>query len=151
MKIDIITVPFDVAMGEFKKDIIDKNINTRKILNYNAKMIKVGGKYFWSILVEYEEYEGMEKIQKLDKKNEFSEAQKALYQSLVNWRKEKSTTLGLPAYVLCNNAQISDIVRTKPTTKTELLAINGIGEKKVNEYGDDIIKIITDFCKKEKK
>ena len=46
------------------------------------------------------------------------------------------------AYWIFNNATLVDLATRMPITREELLSISGIGEKKVEMYGDEIVRII---------
>ena len=48
-------------------------------------------------------------------------------------------------YFVFNNKVIEQIVLEQPTTKEQLLSISGFGEKKWQEYGEDIIAIVKEF------
>ena len=45
-------------------------------------------------------------------------------------------------YVIFNNVTLVDLATRQPMTREELLTISGIGEKKVELYGDEIVMII---------
>lgn len=81
-------------------------------------------------------------------KESLTEAQKNLMEILRLWRKETADKTGYPPYLIFNNKQMLEIIKTLPSTKAMLLEINGFGEKKVSSYGEDIIKIIGDHKKK---
>ncbi len=65
-----------------------------------------------------------------------------LVERLRVWRLETSRRDGVPAYVVFNNATLDEIAAKRPATERELLAISGIGPKKLEDYGDDILEII---------
>lgn len=65
-----------------------------------------------------------------------------VYQKLKAFRYAKSQQLNWKPYQVFNNEQLDELVSKLPTTKEELLEINGFGEKKVEMFGDDILKII---------
>jgi superfamily II DNA helicase RecQ len=44
-----------------------------------------------------------------------------------------------------SNSSLVDLATRQPTTREELFSITGIGEKKVELYGDEIIKIILEY------
>ena len=44
--------------------------------------------------------------------------------------------------VIFNNVTLVDLATRQPMTREELLTISGIGEKKVELYGDEIVMII---------
>ena len=45
-------------------------------------------------------------------------------------------------YFIFNNVTLVDLATRQPMTREELLTISGIGEKKVELYGDEIVMII---------
>ena len=76
-------------------------------------------------------------------RNSAADADPALVERLRDWRRAKSTELGVPAYVVLHDATIDDIAARAPTTERELAAIAGIGPSKLEHYGDDILAIVT--------
>jgi ATP-dependent DNA helicase RecQ len=48
----------------------------------------------------------------------------------------------LPAYVVFHDATLRDIARLKPGSLRELGHIGGVGEKKLEAYGQDILRIL---------
>lgn len=65
-----------------------------------------------------------------------------LREKLLKFRLDQSKRKGLPAYCIINNETINQIVLKKPKNKLMLQFIKGIGTKKINEYGDELINII---------
>ena len=72
------------------------------------------------------------------------DADPALVEQLRDWRRGKSSELGVPAYVVLHDATIDDIAARTPGTERELAAITGIGSSKLEHYGDDILSIVAD-------
>ena len=54
-----------------------------------------------------------------------------------------ATKNNIKPYMIFNNDQLVELVKRLPTSKEELIAINGFAEKKFELYGEDIIKIIS--------
>ncbi len=69
----------------------------------------------------------------------------ALHEALRQWRKARSTTDGVPAYVVFADRTLDDLVARRPTTFPELLACHGIGPAKVENYGDELLAVIAEF------
>ena len=67
---------------------------------------------------------------------------RGLLEILKTWRLDQARSKGVPAYVIVNNRALEEISISKPQTKEELLAINGIGKAKLNKYGDTLLSII---------
>jgi superfamily II DNA helicase RecQ len=59
---------------------------------------------------------------------------------------ERSTELNVPAYGVFSQKALYELVRFLPTDKKSLLQINGIGEKKIAQFGQEIIEIIGEYC-----
>ena len=45
----------------------------------------------------------------------------------------------MPAYVVLHDATIDGIVAARPTTLDELRNVPGIGDKKLEHYGDELL------------
>ncbi len=50
----------------------------------------------------------------------------------------------MPAYIIAHNTTLEQIAARKPKSKQELLQVPGLGPKKVEDYGNDILRIIKD-------
>ncbi|MFW5704466.1 MAG: UvrD-helicase domain-containing protein [Nanoarchaeota archaeon] len=82
-----------------------------------------------------------ETLSKVDKSN-FSDSM-LIKNMLKNWRSEKSNSMGgLPSYMIISNKAIEELAVLRPSSKVELLNINGLGEVKIAKYGDEILKIL---------
>ena len=68
---------------------------------------------------------------------------KILEDLLKTWRIEKSIKLSKPAYCILTNRSIDEICNRLPKNKENLLNIHGIGDKKLKNYGDEILKLIS--------
>lgn len=58
------------------------------------------------------------------------------------WRSEIARKRGVPAYVVLHDATIDGIAASRPTTLNELRNIPGIGDKKLEHYGDELIALV---------
>ncbi len=59
-----------------------------------------------------------------------------LLANLRAWRSEIARTRGVPAYVVLHDTTIDGIATARPTTLGQLRNIPGIGDKKLEHYGD---------------
>ena len=66
----------------------------------------------------------------------------SLLGKLKAWRLDEARRRSVPAYVILTNKAIEEISSTKPTNNVELLDINGIGNAKLNLYGEAILEIV---------
>lgn len=67
---------------------------------------------------------------------------KELFEVLRKWRKEKAIKLGIKPYIIFSDSTIIELTNKKPKNKEELLNIRGMGEKKYENYGEEILKIL---------
>jgi len=67
----------------------------------------------------------------------------ALVSALRAWRSEVARKRGVPAYVVLHDATIDGIATSRPTTLHQLRDIPGIGDKKLEHYGDELIALVT--------
>lgn len=59
-------------------------------------------------------------------------------------RRELAADRGVPAYVIFNDATLLAMAGAHPTTETELLAVSGIGPKKLETYGEAFLAVLSD-------
>jgi ATP-dependent DNA helicase RecQ len=58
------------------------------------------------------------------------------------WRSEVARKRGVPAYVVLHDTTIDGIATSRPTTPGQLRGIPGIGDKKLEHYGDELIALV---------
>ncbi len=63
----------------------------------------------------------------------------ALLQHMRAWRRELAKKRGVPAFMILNDASLADLCRREPETLSDLLAVTGIGERKAQSFGDEIL------------
>ncbi|WGS20546.1 MULTISPECIES: DNA helicase RecQ [unclassified Bradyrhizobium] len=69
-------------------------------------------------------------------------ANPALHAALRAWRAEIARQRGVPAYVVLHDSTIDGIAAMQPDTLSELRNIAGIGDKKLEHYGNDLIRLV---------
>jgi len=68
--------------------------------------------------------------------------QPALREALRAWRTEIARRRGVPAYVVLHDSTIDGIAAARPTTLNGLRGIAGIGDKKLEHYGAELISLV---------
>jgi DNA helicase-2/ATP-dependent DNA helicase PcrA len=66
----------------------------------------------------------------------------AAAEALREWRKGRSDSDGVPAFVVLSNRQLEGIAAAMPADERELLACDGIGPTKLERYGEDILAVL---------
>jgi DNA helicase-2/ATP-dependent DNA helicase PcrA len=65
-----------------------------------------------------------------------------LFEQLREWRKQTADAASVPAFVVFTDATLTAIAADRPTTATALLQIPGIGQVKVDRYGEALLDVL---------
>ena len=71
-----------------------------------------------------------------------SDLDEELYERLRTWRSRAAAQLSVPAYVVFTDATVVALAERRPSTAPELLAIAGIGPRKLGQYGDAVFALV---------
>jgi len=69
----------------------------------------------------------------------------ALFERLRTWRVEAARRHGVPAYVIFHDATLREVARARPQSLDALRGISGVGAKKLEAYGADIISLVEEL------
>jgi ATP-dependent DNA helicase RecQ len=64
------------------------------------------------------------------------------YDALKAWRAEVAKSHNLPAYVIFHDATLAAIAQAEPHDLAALQGIAGIGSKKLEAYGDEVLRVV---------
>ena len=67
-----------------------------------------------------------------------------LYETMRNTRTRLARQQGVPAYIIFPDRVLRELARRRPQTHHDMLSIDGIGEVKLQRYGDTFIKLIAE-------
>ena len=73
-----------------------------------------------------------------------------LFEQLRNYRTEKAGELEIPPFMIFSQKVLYALVNYLPTDAASLKLINGLGPRKVTQFGADITAIIQHYCKENK-
>lgn len=72
---------------------------------------------------------------------------KELFEVLKKWRKDKAYKERIKPYIIFSDTSLISIANNKPQTLDELLEIRGVGTKKIEAYGEELLKMIKNMKK----
>lgn len=75
---------------------------------------------------------------------ELSSDEQVLFDRLRSLRRKLATELGVPPYVVFSDATLHEIARERPTSKSAMLGIKGVGPKKVESFGEQFLAELAD-------
>jgi ATP-dependent DNA helicase RecQ len=64
------------------------------------------------------------------------------FTALKAWRAEVAREHNLPAYVVFHDATLAEMARECPADLNALAGISGVGAKKLEAYGSDILRVL---------
>ncbi len=70
-----------------------------------------------------------------------------LFEKLRILRKQIADAMGVPPYVVFNDATLSEMAQKKPISEAQFKAVSGVGQEKFRRYGEVFIKEILEFIK----
>ena len=77
--------------------------------------------------------------------SDLSGAEQAIFDKLRWWRVETARKHNVPAYVIFHDATMREIAKAKPASLSDLRNISGVGEKKLETYGEEIVSLIAEM------
>ena len=66
----------------------------------------------------------------------------ARYEALRAWRAGVARDHNLPAYLVFNDATLTEMAKAQPESLDDLAEINGVGAKKLEAYGREILRVL---------
>ncbi len=61
---------------------------------------------------------------------------------LKNWRREVSSAMGVPAFMIMHDRTIAEVADVMPKSTDDLSRIHGFGPVKIRKYGEDILEVV---------
>ena len=59
---------------------------------------------------------------------------------------KKAREQGVPPFMVFNEAALRDMARRRPSTREGFLGVRGVGQKKCEDYGEEFLKVIAEYC-----
>jgi ATP-dependent DNA helicase RecQ len=84
------------------------------------------------------------------KHNISAKEKERLFNKLKEVRQHVAQVRSIPSYIIFSDATLKDMCVKLPTTKDEFLKVNGVGEIKMEKYGESFMDVIRKFKAKTK-
>jgi ATP-dependent DNA helicase RecQ len=72
---------------------------------------------------------------------------RSLFEALREWRRRLAVSTGKAPYLIFNDASLRELARVRPSTAEKMRLVYGVGENKLNEYGETVLTTIRDYCR----
>jgi PIF1-like helicase/HRDC domain/Helix-turn-helix domain len=150
-------IDFDSDNKEIKSTV-DKSVDIcAKTIFEKLQLLKISQTGFESTnymqtkanaSIDYEFDKVNRKTKKENKKgvksNNTGEA--ALFELIKDWRDETADEQGVERYMVLPQKTMKSISQEMPGNKAALAQINGMGKVKIEQFGEEILEIINEFC-----
>ncbi len=149
MLLKIITLRFSPTLERFDDTELMDFIKDKEVLSArNHFFIKNDNAYLAVVIHYLENHNASRAAGKPIKKDEswreiIKEEDLPLFNTLRSWRSERAKREGIAAYIICNNAELAQVVAARPQSLSDLAKINGFGKAKVEKYGKAILSILS--------
>ncbi len=153
MQVKIFTMPFNSQLGVFDDEEFNSFIKDKELVSANDYLFQRDEIPYLTLVVKYKQLASVvmsasngTKPQEKTKNNEewrklLDDESMPLFNTLRQWRSEKSKKDGVPPYVILNNKQLAEVCQRRPQSKFDLMKVEGIGKAKAEKYGDEILKV----------
>ena len=175
-----ITVIIDVLRGAQNEAVLEKNYNQlstygiakdiswRDLQQYIIQLINIGyveiafhkhnhlqltplakNVLFENTKVQLAHIPDQKEIQETREKK-VQKTDNSLFEKLRKLRLKLAQEEDIPAYLIFNDATLKEMEKQRPMTDEDFIAINGVGQKKMQDYGYQFIKEIIAFSKEKR-
>ena len=79
-------------------------------------------------------------------KDSWEGVDRELFEKLRKLRRKLAQQRAVPAYIVFGDATLRDLARKRPPTPDALLLVSGIGMKKLEQYGEELLSEIRKYC-----
>lgn len=141
----VFTLP--VKYPEAEEEQLNKFLRSHRILNSIPEFVSDGGHSLWSIVVEYMDGEAAvadsaRHRTRVDYREKLTPEDFTLFARLREWRKVTAESAGVPVYTIFSNEQLAKIAEGRIESKNGLREIDGIGDSRIEKYGEAIIDLV---------
>lgn len=77
--------------------------------------------------------------------DELNEEDRYLFERLRRLRTRLAKDAGVPPYVVFPDATLAGIAKERPARSDDLLAVSGVGQSKLDRYGDEVLSLVAEF------
>lgn len=148
MQIKIYTIP--LFEGDEVLEEMNKFLRGNKVVDISKSFVQQGNVAYWSFCVTYlvgvpsKVQQPGERKEKVDYKQILSEAEFVRFALLRTLRKQLAENDAVPAFAVFTDAELAEMAKMSELSAKNLLKINGLGEKRVEKYGEPLCRMFTE-------
>jgi len=145
MQLKLFIVPVkNIAAAEAEMNAF---LRSHRVLAVKKEFVPDGENSFWTFCVEYLDSPAggpplAGKGPKVDYKEVLKPEEFEVFSRLRDWRRGVAEKEGVPVYTVLTNEQLAQMVRKKVSSKAALKEIDGVGDARVEKYGDAVLQVL---------
>ena len=151
MQARVVTLRFDPVLEAFDDSPLQELLKGREVFTIRDHFFVRNGVPYLAVVVTcglkppVEEPKPPEKGKGREEswRTLVSAADVPLFNALREWRAERARREGVPPYIIFTNKQLAALVRIRPGSLSRLGAIEGIGKAKVENYGQELLALLS--------
>lgn len=140
------------AVGATESAIEELNqfLRSHQVVNVERQLIQDGQNSIWTFCVSWMQSTATDTSsnrsakKRIDYREVLNEQDFAVFARLRTLRKELADAENVPAYALSTNEHLAEMVRRKVASKSALSEIRGVGEARVEKYGDAFLAALNE-------
>ena len=124
-------------------------LRSHRVLAVKKEFVSDGENSFWTFCVEYLESRSgvtggtsLSGRPKVDYKEVLKPDEFEVFSRLREWRKGVAEKEGVPVYTVLTNEQLAQIIQKKVSSKAALKEIEGVGDARVEKYGEAVLETL---------
>lgn len=145
MQVKIFTIP--VLSGEETNEEMNRFLRSNRVVSIDKQLCTQNNMTYWTFCLTCAEggktfanNNGFERKEKTDYKEVLDKDSFAVFEDLRNIRKAVANEEALPAFAIFTDAELSEIAQLKELNEKNISSIKGIGTKRVEKYGSEILR-----------
>lgn len=144
MHLRFFTVP--IHGGDETAAELNRFLGAHRILTIDRSLVQDGANSAWALCVSFEPAadpsQPGKRGGKIDYREVLNEQDFAVFARLRTLRKELADGEGIPAYAVLTNEQLAELVQRRVQSATALREIAGVGEARVEKYGEAFLRLL---------
>jgi len=131
------------------EEVLNTFLRSHRVLAVDRRWVEEGSDSFWAFCIDYLDGAGGSPAndsgsgrRKVDYKEVLAPDEFAVFSKLRELRKEIAQVEAVPVYTLFTNEQLAQIVQAKVRSKADLEKVAGVGDARIEKYGDRILSVL---------
>ena len=154
MQVEVLTLRYDPTRGVMDETTLRTFVRDKVVLSVKDHFFTVGNAPHLALVIEYRlpaatltepaarrgRREGSARTDEL--RTRLGTAEREVFDLLRTWRARRAHEEAVPAYAVLSNAQLVAIASGRPDSRSALMRVEGLGRRKAERYGDEILGLL---------